>query len=159
MYVYICIYICIYMYTHTYIHIHTYIHTYTYIYIPGFCSHRMFTGRHRPRRATQRRLSPTYSHLSSHLSPRLSSLHVEYAERRKRFRILFMFILFHEYSNIGYGSIYVICRVTQAEYVVRILMSASQEYVNTYSNVGPTVSCAVRPRVNTKCNGIARAPS
>jgi len=39
----------------------------------------------------------------------------------------------YEYSNLEYERIYVIYRVTQAEYDTRILMAASQEYVNTYS--------------------------
>jgi len=36
-------------------------------------------------------------------------------------------------SNLENVHIYVIYRVTQAEYVIRILMAASQEYVNHYS--------------------------
>jgi len=60
-------------------------------------------------------------------------LHVEYAERRKKYRILFMCGPLYEYSNLEYERIYVIYRVTQAEYDTRILMAASQEYVNTYS--------------------------
>jgi len=63
----------------------------------------------------------------------MSSLHVEYAERRKKYHILFMFRLFYEYSNLEYVHICVIYRVTQAEYDIRLRMAASQEYVNTYS--------------------------
>jgi len=48
------------------------------------------------------------------------------------YRILFMFSLLCEYSNLEYVRIYVIYRVTQAEYAICILMAASQEYVNTY---------------------------
>jgi len=44
-----------------------------------------------------------------------------------------------EYSNLEYVSIYVISRVTQAEYVIRILMAASQEYVDTCSTCRLTV--------------------
>jgi len=44
-----------------------------------------------------------------------------------------MFSLLYEYSNLEYVRIYVIYRGTQAEYVIRIRMAASQEYVNTYS--------------------------
>jgi len=43
-----------------------------------------------------------------------------------------MFSLLCEYSNLEYVRIYVIYRVTQAEYAICILMAASQEYVNTY---------------------------
>ena len=41
--------------------------------------------------------------------------------------------LLYEYSNLEYVHIYVMYRVTQAEYVICILVAASQEYVNTYS--------------------------
>jgi len=61
------------------------------------------------------------------------ALHVEHAERRNKYQILFMFSLFYEYSNLEYAHICVIYRVTQAEYEIRILMAAPQEYVNTYS--------------------------
>jgi len=44
-----------------------------------------------------------------------------------------MFGLLHEYSNLEYVHMYVTYRITQAEYATRILMAASQEYVNTYS--------------------------
>jgi len=44
-----------------------------------------------------------------------------------------MFSLFDEYSNLEYVHVYVICKVIQAEYGIRIRMAASQEYVNTYS--------------------------
>jgi len=60
-------------------------------------------------------------------------MHVEYTERRTKYGILFMFSLFYEYSNLEYVHIRVICRVNQAEYVIRLLVAASQEYVNTYS--------------------------
>jgi len=44
-----------------------------------------------------------------------------------------MFGLLYEYSSLEYERIYVMFRVTQAEYDTRILMAASQECVNTYS--------------------------
>ena len=47
--------------------------------------------------------------------------------------ILFRFSLFYEYSDLEYVHIYGIYRVNPEEYVVRILVAASQEYVNTYS--------------------------
>jgi len=58
----------------------------------------------------------------------LSDQHVEFAERRKKYCILFMSSLFHEYSNLEYGHIYVIYRVRQAEYVIRILVAVPREY-------------------------------
>ena len=63
----------------------------------------------------------------------LYTLHVEYAEQRTKYGILFIFSLFHEYMNLEYVRIHVICRVNQAEYASRIPMAAPQEYVNTYS--------------------------
>ena len=50
-----------------------------------------------------------------------------------KYGILFIFSLFYEYSNLEYVHIHVIRRVNQAEYVIRVLVAASQEYVNTYS--------------------------
>ena len=47
--------------------------------------------------------------------------------------ILFRLSLIYEFSNLEYIHFHVICRVDQAEYVIRILVAASQEYVNTYS--------------------------
>jgi len=44
-----------------------------------------------------------------------------------------MFGLFCEYVHLEYVRIHVICRVDQAEYVVRILVVAPQEYVNIVS--------------------------
>jgi len=41
--------------------------------------------------------------------------------------------LLYEYSNLEYAHLHVICRAHQAEDVIRILVAASQEYVNTYS--------------------------
>jgi len=61
------------------------------------------------------------------------SLHGEYAEGRTKYSILFIFSLFYEYSTLEYAHIHVIYRVDQAEYGIRILVAASQEYVNTYS--------------------------
>jgi len=39
----------------------------------------------------------------------------------------------YEYNNLDYVHIHVIYRVTQAEYVIRTRVAASQEYVNIYS--------------------------
>jgi len=64
---------------------------------------------------------------------RLQTLHVEYAERRKKYRILIMFGLLYDYRHLEYELIYAIYRVAQAEYGIHIRMAASQEYVNTYS--------------------------
>jgi len=60
-------------------------------------------------------------------------LHVEYAERRIRYGILFVFSPIHEYSNLEYEHVVVLYRSHQAEYVIHIRVVASQEYVNTYS--------------------------
>jgi len=61
------------------------------------------------------------------------SLHVEYAERGNAYGITFICILLYEYSNLEYVHIHAIYWVDQAEYAIRILVAASQEYVNTYS--------------------------
>jgi len=63
----------------------------------------------------------------------VKSLHVEYAERRRKYDFLSIFSLVCEYSNLEYVWVPVIYRVNQAEYVIRILAAASQEYVNTHS--------------------------
>jgi len=68
----------------------------------------------------------------------LTGLHVEYAGGRTKFCILFIFRPFDEYSTLEYVHIHVIYRVHQAEYGIRILVAASQEYVNTYSTCGLT---------------------
>jgi len=60
-------------------------------------------------------------------------LHVEYAGERIKHGIIFMISLFYDYSNLAYVHIHAIYRVHQAEYGIRILVAASQEYVNTYS--------------------------
>jgi len=60
-------------------------------------------------------------------------LHVEYAERRRNYGILFIFSLFTEYMHLEYVRVPVIYRVNKAEYVIHIRVAASQEYVNTYS--------------------------
>jgi len=44
-----------------------------------------------------------------------------------------MLSLIYEYRHLEYIRIYIIYRVTHAEYGIRIRMAASQEYVNTYS--------------------------
>jgi len=48
-----------------------------------------------------------------------------------KYGILFIFSPFSEYSNLKYVHIHVIHRVIQTECVIRILVVASQEYVNT----------------------------
>jgi len=63
----------------------------------------------------------------------VSILHVEYAGRRIKYGILFMFSLFYEYNNLEYVHIHVIYRVHEAGCVIHFLVAASQEYVNTYS--------------------------
>ena len=44
-----------------------------------------------------------------------------------------MFRMLYKYSYIASVRIFFMYRVAQAEYGIRILMAASQEYVNTYS--------------------------
>jgi len=61
------------------------------------------------------------------------SLHVEYAERRIKYGILFIFSPFYEYGHLAYEHVPVEYRVQQAEYSIRIPVAAPQEYVNTYS--------------------------
>jgi len=61
---------------------------------------------------------------------RQSTLHVEYAERRIEYGILFIVSLLYEYTNLEYVHIYVICRVGQAEYVIHSRVVTPQEYVN-----------------------------
>jgi len=58
-----------------------------------------------------------------------NTLHVEYAESRKKYHILFICSLIYQYSDLEYIRIY----ITHAEYGIRIFMAASQEYVKTYS--------------------------
>jgi len=60
-------------------------------------------------------------------------LHFEYAERRKQYSILFIFSPFYEYNRLEYEHVPVEYRVHRVEYVILILVAASQEYVNTYS--------------------------
>ena len=64
------------------------------------------------------------------------------------------FALFYEYSNLEHVHIRVVYRVNQAEYEIRILVAASQKYVNTYSTRrlpgSPDIcryTCRVRVRV------------
>jgi len=61
------------------------------------------------------------------------TLHVEYAERGNECGILFIFSLFCEYIHLEYVRIHGIYSVDQAEYVIRILVVAPQEYMNIYS--------------------------
>jgi len=56
------------------------------------------------------------------------SLHVEHAERGRKYGILFIFNLFCEYINVEYVRVPVIYRVNQVEYGIHILVAASQEY-------------------------------
>jgi len=43
-----------------------------------------------------------------------------------KYGILFTFSMFYEYSNLEYVHLHVIYRVIQEEYVIRILVAASQ---------------------------------
>jgi len=63
----------------------------------------------------------------------VTSLHVEYAERRIEYCILFIFSLLYEYFNLECVHIHLMYRVEQAEYVFHIRVVAPQEYVNIYS--------------------------
>jgi len=54
-------------------------------------------------------------------------------KEEQKYRILFTFSLVYEYTNLAYVRIYVLYRVKQAEYSIRVLMAAPQEYVNTFS--------------------------
>ena len=71
-------------------------------------------------------------------------LHVEYVERSSKYGIIFIFIsLFYEYINLECVRVPVVYRIDQAEYVIRIRLAASQEYVNTYSTRRLVWSCVV----------------
>jgi len=63
---------------------------------------------------------------------RLATLHVEYAERRIEYGIIFSFSLY-EYTHLEYVHIHVIYRVNKEKYAIRIPTAAPQEYLNTYS--------------------------
>ena len=63
----------------------------------------------------------------------VTTLHVEYAERRRKYGIIFIFSPLYEYSNLDYVRVPVIHRVHQAESVIHMRVAASQEYVNVYS--------------------------
>jgi len=74
----------------------------------------------------------------THRTQKLSSLHIEYVERRAKYGILIIFSLFCEYSHreyVRFNIIYIIYRDTPAEYVIHMHMRvvAPQEYVNIYS--------------------------
>jgi len=71
------------------------------------------------------------------------SLHVEYADPRRKYVILFIFSLFCEYINLEHVRIPVIHRSSQdqVEYVIHIRVAASQENVNMYST-HRVLSCA-----------------
>jgi len=47
--------------------------------------------------------------------------------------IRFIFSMFCEYSNLEYIHVHGMYRANQAEYVIRILLAASQEYLIIYS--------------------------
>jgi len=64
---------------------------------------------------------------------RTATLHVEYAERGRKYGVLFIFNLFCEYIDLEYVRVPVVYRVNQVEYGIHIRVVASQEYVNTYS--------------------------
>jgi len=66
------------------------------------------------------------------LTPMLA-LHVEYEERGNKYGIIFTFSVFYEYSNLEYVRVPVLYRVNVAEYVIRILVALTQEYVNSFS--------------------------
>ena len=63
----------------------------------------------------------------------VTTLYVEYAERRSEYGILFTFSLFCEYLNLEYVRVPVIYMNNKAEYQIHIIVAASQKYVNTYS--------------------------
>jgi len=56
------------------------------------------------------------------------NLHVEYVAGRIKYGILFISSLCYEYSSLEYVHTHVIYRVDQAEFVIRILVAASQKY-------------------------------
>jgi len=62
---------------------------------------------------------------------RAQGQHVEYAEQSIKY-VIHSYLPCYEYSNLEYVHIHAICRVSQAEYVTRIRVSASQKQVNTY---------------------------
>jgi len=63
----------------------------------------------------------------------VGSLHVEYAEQRLKYGILFTFSPVYEHSNLEYEHVPVEYRVHRAEYVNHIHVAASQECVHIYS--------------------------
>ena len=87
----------------------------------------------------------------------MCSLHVEYAERRGKYDILFIFSLFCENINLEYVAVPVINRDDQTEYVIHILVATSQEHVNTYStrrmcSPGTRIyRCRLALRANPRC--------
>jgi len=66
-------------------------------------------------------------------------LNVEYAKRRIKCDILFIFSLFHEYIPLEYVRVRVIYRVYQAEYGIRFLAAVSQQNVKTDSTPRPAI--------------------
>jgi len=92
---------------------------------------------------------------SGSLSLGLSSvtiLIVEYAERRRKHGILFIF------SLLCTGS--VMYRNSQAEYIIYFRVAASQEYVNTYSTRRMTMIYGPYPCVPARPFSLgSRAPS
>jgi len=73
--------------------------------------------------------------------------------RRGKYGLLFISSLFCEYTNLEYVRVPVIYRVNQAEYVIQILVAASQKYVNTYSTRRNTTQHTTRttPPMNGRC--------
>ena len=80
-----------------------------------------------------RRVNPTGMLTRLECNVSAAGLHVAYAERRKKYSILFIFSLFCDYTSLEYVRIHVIYRVSQSEYVIRLLVAAPQEYLNIYS--------------------------
>jgi len=62
-----------------------------------------------------------------------TTLYVEYAVRRRKYCILFIFSPFYEYFPFKHVRAPVISRANQAEDVIHIRVVAPQEYVNIYS--------------------------
>ena len=163
-YMYVCVYVCMHMYMNLMICVYisilsmyacmqVYVCICMCVYIYIYALSPIITARRRSDRPeltlrigtrglaildapTQRRLM------------RVSSLHVEYAERGNAYGILFIFSVLCEYARLEYVRIHVVYRVNQAEYGIHILEVAPPEYVNIYSTrrVSKTISIhATRP--------------
>jgi len=110
--------------------------------------------------AASRSVNPSHLALQGTFKRRLppASLQAEYAGERIQNNILFIFILFYEYSNLEYVHIHVIYRVNQAEYGIRILLAASQEYVKPYLTYKPASRVHGRGRIHTLLFVVHRWP-